>query len=254
MILLSSRKRLVIHKPTSVAPATQNGVGMAGEKFGERGFARRRGEKPLLVADEEVAPVVERLDRGEALGFGGGEFVVAAAPSMAAKRRVDDRAVAGAAAKVAGERLIDVFARRGRAVLVEREQAHHDARRAKAALRAMKIDHRLLDRVQRLAVGEVLDGEEFGAVDLAEEQDTGVDRASGRASPLERATRTTVQAPQSPSAQPSFVPFAPSSSRSQSRRVMEGEKPLRRRSRPRKRNFSSARGVPGGPEVMRRLG
>ena len=33
--------------------------------------------------------------------------------------------------------------------LVEREQRHHEARRAEAALRAVAVDHRLLHRVQR---------------------------------------------------------------------------------------------------------
>ncbi len=64
--------------------------------------------------------------------------------------------------------------------MVEREQAHHDAGRAEAALRSMEVDHRLLDGMQTRALGEVLDRQHLGAVDLAEQQDAGVDRLVGR--------------------------------------------------------------------------
>src|SRR5271165_6122741 len=56
---------------------------------------------------------------------------------------------------------------------------------------------------------------------------------------------TTVQAPQSPSAQPSFVPVARSSSRSQSRTVPRGEKRSSATSRPRNRKRSAWRGLTG---------
>ena len=37
------------------------------------------------------------------------------------------------------------------------EQAHDDTRRAETALRAVQVDHGLLHRVERVAVGEILD-------------------------------------------------------------------------------------------------
>ncbi len=40
----------------------------------------------------------------------------------------------------------------------------------------MKVDHRLLHRMQLVAVGEVLHGDDFGAVGLTSQQDAGVDR------------------------------------------------------------------------------
>ena len=56
------------------------------------------------------------------------------------------------------------------------EKAHHDARGAEAALRTVMIDHRLLHGMQSAALGKVLDCDELGAVKLAQEDDTGVDR------------------------------------------------------------------------------
>ena len=60
--------------------------------------------------------------------------------------------------------------------MVGDEQAHDDARGAETALRAVQVDHRLLHRMERVAVGEILDGDEFDAVELAEQQNAGVDR------------------------------------------------------------------------------
>ena len=85
------------------------------------------------------------------------------------------------------------------------------------------IDHGLLQRMQVVAVGEVLDRDELRPVDLAEQQNAGVDGLVGERCRRADAPRTTVQAPQSPSAQPSLVPFAPASSRSQSRSIARGE-------------------------------
>ena len=96
----------------------------------------------------------------------------------------DDRPVAGAAAQVAGERLVDlVAARQARPsglVLVERPQGHHEARRAEAALRAVAIDHRLLDGVQRaIWLAQVFHGIEGAAVEGGQELDAGVDGLEG---------------------------------------------------------------------------
>ena len=56
------------------------------------------------------------------------------------------------------------------------EQAHDDAGRAETALRGVMVDHRLLHRMERVAVGEILDRDEFRAVELAEQQNAGVER------------------------------------------------------------------------------
>src|ERR1700722_13513602 len=56
------------------------------------------------------------------------------------------------------------------------EQAHHDARGTKTALRGVSVDHRLLQRMQFAAGGEILDRDQLRAVELAQEQNAGVER------------------------------------------------------------------------------
>src|SRR6218665_1670285 len=123
----------VIHSPTSVAPATICAPANA---------ARAASKSGTVVGAE--GRLIERLRRQAGHLLGG----------------VEDRAVAGAAAQVAREFLPGHFACDGPAlaqvVLVQREQAHHEAGRAKAALRAMALHHGLLHGVQagrRVAVG-----------------------------------------------------------------------------------------------------
>ena len=156
-------------------PADQRGAGVAGIERGERIEARRSGEKARLVSDEKVPPVGERGERSGPLIGRGGEPVGGRAVA-GRKARVDDRPVAGAAAEIAGELIAEARRRRRGPRMIGGEQAHHDARRAEAALRAVQVDHRLLDRMERVALGEILDGDEFDAVELAKQQDAGVDR------------------------------------------------------------------------------
>ena len=56
------------------------------------------------------------------------------------------------------------------------KQAHDDAGRAKAALRAVLARHHFLHRMQDPVVGEVLDGDQLTAIDLAEQRDARIDR------------------------------------------------------------------------------
>ncbi len=62
------------------------------------------------------------------------------------------------------------------ALLIVGEQAHHDTRRAKTALRTVLTRHRLLHRMQHAVVGKILDGDQFGAVQLAEQRDARIER------------------------------------------------------------------------------
>ena len=80
-----------------------------------------------------------------------------ASASAAAMHGIDDVLVSGATAKIARQRLAHlVFARRG--VLVEKgRHGHEDAGRAVAALQAVMIVHRLLQRM----ICAVLAGEAF---------------------------------------------------------------------------------------------
>ena len=79
--------------------------------------------------------------------------------------------------------------------------------RPEAAWPLRRLRDLLLHRVQRGTVREVFHGDDLGAVGLAGEQNAGVDRLV-TSRPLTVFLRTTVQAPQSPSAQPSLVPTA----------------------------------------------
>src|SRR5690606_18073318 len=78
----------------------------------------------------------------------------------------------------AGKGVEDALSVRGSLAMVQREQGHHEARRAEAALRAVALDHGLLYGMER-AVGaaQVLDRDQLPAVALRHEQDAGVDRA-----------------------------------------------------------------------------
>ena len=69
--------------------------------------------------------------------------------------------------------------------MVGGEQAHHDPGRAEAALRGVSVDHRLLQRMQFAACGEILDRDQLGAVELAQEQNAGVERLVGEPAALE---------------------------------------------------------------------
>ncbi len=103
-----------------------------------------------------------QVDRAHALGGG------------------EDRAVAGAAAQVARQRVVGRLARRRMRVLVQAEQAHREAGRAEAALRPVALDERLLHRMERARRGaQALDGEHGLAVERGEETDAGVDRLPG---------------------------------------------------------------------------
>ena len=110
------------------------------------GAAKKRSGR----ADQDVGLVVEAGERAGDLRSSIGEAVAPRA-GAGGERGVDDRAVAGAAAQVAGDPVVHGRAgdRLAARVVEQREQRHDEARRAEAALRAMEVDHRLLHRMQR---------------------------------------------------------------------------------------------------------
>ena len=176
MIFSISRSDLVSHRPTSVEPASSVASGWAAQSASSEARFAGAAKKRRIIADEHVPPVIERRQRRRAIGSAGGERrrgrLRAGSP-----RRVADRAIAGAAAQIARERIIDHrLVERARPLLMQDEQAHHDARRTEAALRTVMGDHRFLDRMQRAALCEILHGDEIRPVDLAEQQDAGIDR------------------------------------------------------------------------------
>ena len=153
-------------------------IGMLLIEVGDAVDRRRRGEEAVAVADEDVVVVGEEAEEAGGLGGIGGEMV-AARRRTGGERRLDDRPIAGAAAEIAGDpvghRVAVERPRIGR--LIEGEQAHDEAGRAEAALRGVALDHRGLHRMElALRADKVLDRDDLGAVDLAEELDAGVDR------------------------------------------------------------------------------
>ena len=95
-----------------------------------------------------------------------------------ASGRIDDGPVAGAAAQIARQAVVD-FAARGRLAVflqIHAPQRHDKAGRAKAALGTVAFDHRLLHRVQG-AIGllQVFHGKQGLAVEGGRELDAGVD-------------------------------------------------------------------------------
>ena len=171
-------------------------VGAAGEQSGARKLLAQR-RQVLDPARREVAPgavrerqplaAPKRLEVRDRLGLARAE-VVALAQLVHAARGIDDRPVPGAAAEVAGKHVEDALPARRAVFMIEREQGHHEAGRAEAALRAVTLDHGLLHGVQG-AVGpaQVLDRDQLLAVELRHEQDAGVDRAIADAIALELA-------------------------------------------------------------------
>src|SRR5205085_2549273 len=72
--------------------------------------------------------------------------------------RLDDVLVAGAAAEVGCEDVEQVLVADVRALLQRVDRQHQEAGRAEAALQAMVRDEGLLQRMQRIAVRQPLDG------------------------------------------------------------------------------------------------
>ena len=148
-------------------------------------------------------------DRSPTVGVG---VPCSCSSPAAAQHGLDDLLVAGAAAEVAGEPLLDLGARRVR----DRRRAapcggDQLARDAEAALRGARVEERLLERVELAAGGEALDGRDHArAVRLDREHQARVDAAP---------STSTVHAPHSPTRQHSFVPVRPRSSRSTSSSV-----------------------------------
>ena len=186
----------------------------------EQRFERARAEKDLCAV-----AVIRAWRQGRERGGGrsglGHEAI--GWPVRHAPARLHDRAVAGAAAEIAGERLMNEGVVRAFAAVVESEHRHHETRRAEAALGRIGVDHRLLHRMERaVRRRQTLDRQHGAIVDLRQHHQAGIDGAILHASRRHGRPSTMVQAPQSPSAQPSLVPVRKARVRSQSSTVMVG--------------------------------
>lgn len=150
----------------------QSQIGATGEQaclrvssveIGQVGYGQRY--QAALVAAIELGRLArsDGLESGHGVAFEGIELIrlLLAAGLFSG---VDDRAVAGAATQVAGQRFQRGALVVACGVLLQGEQRHDEARGAEAALRAMAIDHRLLHAVQLALMLEVFDGDQLLAM------------------------------------------------------------------------------------------
>src|SRR5690606_16807379 len=88
----------------------------------------------------------------------------------------DNWLIAGAAAKVALQRCLDLLVARVRRTHPQRIKRHHETRSAEPALRAVEIHDRLLHRMQlTVCTLQMLDGNDMGRIQRTEEADACID-------------------------------------------------------------------------------
>ena len=156
-------------------------------QIGERILGHRREVAAARALQGQRVRARNGLELLRRLPFPPGEPVGAAA-AKGRHCRVDDRPVAGAAAEVSCDHVVDPGAIRPRLAAVHREQRHDESRGAEPALRAVMVDHRLLHRMQRaVRLAEILDRNELFSVQRRDEQDAGVDRTVAQPVPVQLA-------------------------------------------------------------------
>jgi hypothetical protein len=153
----------------------------------EPDIGRPRDDPGLRAGDEDAGKFVCRggvatagTERPQRLRGGG----VLCRRDRHRLARGEDRAIAGAAAEIAGDHVADrhiLGARGADAPAVER---HHEAGRAEAALRAVPLDQLALNR---MGAAEAFHGLQRLAVEHGQEEDAGIDRAPAHVLPLQLA-------------------------------------------------------------------
>ena len=164
-------------QPDIGRPRHDGGAGIVEQELRQLRHSCRRQEAAPARADAEDLlvpqgrqPVRPSLAVGEAVA-------PTVADSIHGMGGADDRFIAGAAAEIPGQRVVDPLPIRPLLVQVERQQRHDETRRAESALRAVAIDHRLLNRVQRAVRPlQMLHRQQPAAVQRGEEADAGVHR------------------------------------------------------------------------------
>src|SRR5438445_648653 len=107
-----------------------------------------------------------------------GSFVVEAVQVHRLRRaldRLDDLSIAGATAEIARQRFADLGERGLRVLAQQGMRGDHEPGSAEAALHGAGFDERPLDRIERAAVGEALDGAYLTSVRRGGEDETGTD-------------------------------------------------------------------------------
>ncbi len=150
---------------------------MAQIKFGQAVHGRRRGKKALPIApNDQIFAVIQGRQQPGSLGPAGGELIVRGT-GAGLPPGIHDRPIAGAAAQVAGQAVVHPGPVRRAVLVIQGKQAHHDARRTKAALAAVVAQHGCLHGVQiTRPAAKVLDRNKFLAVDHAQQLYAGINR------------------------------------------------------------------------------
>ena len=169
-------------KCLAILADAQPEIGAAGEQERVRMLRARREQFVERARREKSLAAVAIVGAGRQLaqrrrGCGRVAGKAVGRPRADPPAGIDDRAIAGAAAEIAGERLVDERILGRLAAVVEREHRHREARRAEAALRGVGVDQRLLHRMQRaVARRQPLDREHRAAVELRQHHQAGIDR------------------------------------------------------------------------------
>ena len=148
------------------AAGDDRGLGLLQQHLRQRLDGGGRDEPPPAVAHDQRLLVGQRVQPRHGLAGEGLDRIGPGLMSVGLLHGPHDRRVAGAAAEIAGQRVVDGrLVRQGFRLPGQGEHRHHETRRAEAALRAVAVDHRLLHRMQ-LAVGrfQILDRQQLAAV------------------------------------------------------------------------------------------
>ena len=175
----SSRICLVTHRPMSVEPASSVASGCAARSC-DQFVQRARRVEAAAVEAVGAAPCASRCSGAQRARPAAARSKPTARQFDHALRGIDDRAgsrCSGTGCRTGRRRSRSASALAPFLLQVHAPQGHHEARRAKAALRAVAFDHRLLHRMQG-AVGllQVFHGEQRLAVQRGRELDAGIDR------------------------------------------------------------------------------
>ena len=172
-----SRICFVTHRPTSVAPETMVASGHLLEHRRQVVDIGGHNETPVLVVDLDAGAVRKTPEPGLHPLAHRRQPVRRGVRAHAAHDLggPHDRRIAGAAAEIALQRLLDLVLRRPRRRQPEAVERHDEARRAEAALRAVLVDERLLHGMQRAGQSQVLHRHDVGRVERSDEADAGID-------------------------------------------------------------------------------
>ena len=139
------------------------------------GLRARRRKAPLLCHAIERARIIDGVQRSDNRRRHRRKAINSTRRERIA-RRVHNRAIAGAAAEIASQRIVNGLRLRRLALPESCKQRHDKARRAEAALAGVPLHHGRLHGMQKRAVRQTLYCDKQLAVNLAHHQNTGVRR------------------------------------------------------------------------------